>query len=121
MHGSLQDLNPNFGKSEREAGEINRRENSIGGFWGSGVGNLAGSGAIMSEIWREKKKTIEEETGGTGKSPVFWLWVPEEDIDFGIASVRSTDRRELTRDGTRTLTKGTTHTLEKWTESVERS
>lgn len=47
----------------------------------------------------KKKQTIEEETGGTGKSPVFWLWVPEEDIDFGVASVRSTDRRELTRDG----------------------
>lgn len=69
------------------------------------------------------KKTIEEEeeeTGGTGKSPVCWLWVPEEDIDFGVASVKSTDRRELTRDGTRTSIKGTTHTLEKWSESRER-
>lgn len=56
MQGSLQDLSANFGKSEREAGEIHRRGNLIGGFWGSGVGNLAGSGAIMSEIWHTHTK-----------------------------------------------------------------
>lgn len=47
MQGFLQDLSPNLGKSEREAGEIHRRENSIGGAWGSGVGNLADGVAII--------------------------------------------------------------------------
>lgn len=62
---------------------------------------------------KKTTKEEEEESGRTGKSSVGWFWVPLENIDFGVATIRPTHGSELIQDETGRLTKKTAHNLGK--------